>query len=84
MRAQMREPQRVEKFRQNVAYARAGIKQMGFDVLASPTAILPIIVHDTAKAIVELGGIKGPPIPAAPGGGRRGDRNQDDPQDDRN
>jgi len=44
------------------------------------------VVHDdTAKAIVELGGIKGTPIPAAPGGGRRGgDRNQDDPQDDRN
>jgi hypothetical protein len=42
------------------------------------------VVHDaTAKAIVELGGIKGTPIPAATGG-RRGDRNQDDPQDDRN
>jgi ankyrin repeat protein len=42
------------------------------------------VVHDdTATAIVELGGIKGTPIPAAPGG-RRGDRNQDDPQDDRN
>ena len=47
----MREPQRVEKLRQNVAYARAGIKKAGFDVLESPTAILPIIVHDTAKAI---------------------------------
>ena len=34
-----------------VAYARAEIKQAGFDVLESPTAILPIIVHDTAKAI---------------------------------
>jgi hypothetical protein len=42
------------------------------------------VTHDdTAKAIVELGGIKGTPIPAAPGGGRGG-RNQDDPQDDRN
>ena len=43
------------------------------------------VVHDdTAKAIVELGGIKGMLIPAAPGGGRR-DRNPDDPQDgDRN
>jgi ankyrin repeat protein len=39
------------------------------------------VVHDeTAKAIVELGGIKGTPVPAAPGG-RRGDRNADDPQD---
>jgi ankyrin repeat protein len=42
------------------------------------------VTHDdTAKAIAELGGIKGTPIPAAPGGGRGG-RNQDDPQDDRN
>jgi glycine C-acetyltransferase len=47
----MREPQRVAKLRDNVAYARAEIKQAGFDVLESPTAILPIIVHDTAKAI---------------------------------
>lgn len=47
----MREPQRVAKLRDNVAYARAGIKKTGFDVLESPTAICPIIVHDTAKAI---------------------------------
>ncbi|HVP73464.1 MAG TPA: aminotransferase class I/II-fold pyridoxal phosphate-dependent enzyme, partial [Phycisphaerales bacterium] len=47
----MREPHRVAKLRENVAYARAGIKKAGFDVLESPTAILPIIVHDTAKAI---------------------------------
>jgi glycine C-acetyltransferase len=47
----MREPQRVQKLRDNVAYARAQIKQAGFDVLQSPTAICPIIVHDTAKAI---------------------------------
>lgn len=47
----MREPQRVAKLKDNVAYARAGIKRAGFDVLESPTAILPIIVHDTAKAI---------------------------------
>jgi glycine C-acetyltransferase len=47
----MKEPQRVEKLRQNVAAARAGIKSAGFEVLESPTAILPIIVHDTARAI---------------------------------
>jgi glycine C-acetyltransferase len=47
----MREPQRVAKLRDNVAYARAGIMKAGFDVLESPTAICPIIVHDTAKAI---------------------------------
>lgn len=47
----MREPQRVKKLRANVAYARAGIESSGFSVLKSPTAICPIIVHDTAKAI---------------------------------
>jgi glycine C-acetyltransferase len=47
----MNEPQRVAKLRENVAAARAGIKQAGFEVLDSPTAILPIIVHDTARAI---------------------------------
>jgi glycine C-acetyltransferase len=46
-----REPQRVQKLRDNVAYARSSIKAAGFDVLESPTAICPIIVHDTAKAI---------------------------------
>jgi glycine C-acetyltransferase len=46
-----REPERVEKLRQNVAYARRGIREAGFEVLESPTAICPIIVHDTAKAI---------------------------------
>lgn len=47
----MREPQRVKKLRANVEYAREGILRTGFLVLTSPTAICPIIVHDTAKAI---------------------------------
>jgi glycine C-acetyltransferase len=47
----LREPQRVQRLRDNVAYARAQLKSAGFDVLPSPTAICPIIVHDTAKAI---------------------------------
>ncbi len=47
----LREPQRVQKLRDNVAYARTQITAAGFDVLQSPTAICPIIVHDTAKAI---------------------------------
>ncbi len=46
-----REPERVAKLRDNVAYARKKIGEAGFDVLKSPTAICPIIVHDTAKAI---------------------------------
>ncbi len=47
----LREPERVQKLRDNVAYARQKIKAAGFNVLESPTAICPIIVHDTAKAI---------------------------------
>ena len=47
----MAEPQRVQKLRDNVAYARKGIRDAGFEVLESPTAICPIIVGDTAKAI---------------------------------
>jgi glycine C-acetyltransferase len=47
----MREPQRAQKLKDNVAYARKKIKAAGFQVLESPTAICPIIVHDTAKAI---------------------------------
>ncbi len=47
----MKEPSRVAALRDNVAYARNGIRSVGFQVLESPTAICPIIVHDTAKAI---------------------------------
>jgi glycine C-acetyltransferase len=47
----MREPERVATLRANVAYAREVIRTTGFEVLQSPTAICPIIVHDTAKAI---------------------------------
>lgn len=47
----LREPERVQRLRDNVAYARKQIKAAGFDVLESPTAICPIIVHETAKAI---------------------------------
>jgi glycine C-acetyltransferase len=47
----LREPQRAQRLKDNVASARKKIKAAGFDVLESPTAICPIIVHDTAKAI---------------------------------
>lgn len=46
-----REPERVQRLRDSVAYARKKLKEAGFDVLPSPTAICPVIVHDTAKAI---------------------------------
>jgi glycine C-acetyltransferase len=41
----------VQRLKDNVQYARTKLKAAGFDVLPSPTAICPIIVHDTAKAI---------------------------------
>lgn len=47
----MNEPERVQKLRDNTAYARREIKAAGFEVIDSPTAICPIIVGDTAKAI---------------------------------
>jgi glycine C-acetyltransferase len=47
----LREPERVQRLRDNVAYARQKIKAAGFDVLESPTAICPVIVGETAKAI---------------------------------
>ncbi|MHC5024113.1 MAG: aminotransferase class I/II-fold pyridoxal phosphate-dependent enzyme [Planctomycetota bacterium] len=47
----MNEPERVGKLRENLTYARQGIRDAGFEVLESPTAICPIIVGDTARAI---------------------------------
>jgi len=45
------EPQRVRKLKDNVASARKKLAAAGFEVLESPTAICPIIVGDTARAI---------------------------------
>ena len=47
----MNEPQRVAKLKTNVEYVRAKIRDAGFEVIQSPTAICPIIVGETAKAI---------------------------------
>jgi glycine C-acetyltransferase len=47
----MREPERVQRLRDNVQYARDGIRDVGLEVLESPTAICPIIIGDTARAI---------------------------------
>ena len=44
-------PGLVQKLRDNVAAARKGISDVGFEVLESPTAICPIIVGETATAI---------------------------------
>jgi glycine C-acetyltransferase len=47
----MNQPERVTRLRENTDRARTGIRKIGFEVLESTTAICPIIVHDTAKAI---------------------------------
>ncbi len=46
-----REPERVAQLHQNVRTMRDGLKSLGYDVLDSPTAILPIIIGSTADAI---------------------------------
>ena len=45
------DPGMVDRLRANVAYARKGIKDAGYEVIESPTAICPIIVGETADAI---------------------------------
>lgn len=47
----MDEPDRVTRLKNNVETARGKIKSAGFEVIDSPTAICPIIVGETAKAI---------------------------------
>jgi glycine C-acetyltransferase len=44
-------PELVRKQRENVAYFRAGLGALGFKPLDGPSAIVPIIVGDTAFAI---------------------------------
>jgi glycine C-acetyltransferase len=44
-------PELVERLRANVAYFRSGLVELGFKPLDGPSAIVPIIVGETAKAI---------------------------------
>jgi len=46
-----REPHRVGHLQENVGYLRKGLKRLGYEVIESPTAILPILIGDTARAI---------------------------------
>ncbi|MBV8370936.1 MAG: glycine C-acetyltransferase [Candidatus Eremiobacteraeota bacterium] len=45
------QPQLVEQQRENTRYFRDGLKRLGFKPLEGPSAIVPIIVGDTAFAI---------------------------------
>ncbi len=44
-------PELVDRLRDNVAYFRAGLLRLGFKPLDGPSAIVPIIVGETAVAI---------------------------------
>lgn len=46
-----RDSTRIEKLRSNVAYMRRGLKDRGFETMDGPSAITPIILGETAKAI---------------------------------
>lgn len=48
-----REPQRVARLRRNVDQLRTGLRKLGFECTDSPTAIIPIIVGETADAIAK-------------------------------
>ena len=51
IRLLLREPVLVANLRENVAYLRDGLRAQGYEVVESPSAILPIIVGETDKAI---------------------------------
>lgn len=46
-----REPDRVERLHANVARMRAGLRSLGYDIMDSPTGIIPIMIGDTAATI---------------------------------
>ena len=46
-----REPQRLARLQENVQYLRQGLAHLGYQVIKSATAIVPVIVGETAKAI---------------------------------
>lgn len=46
-----REPERVARLHANVRAMRRGLQTLGFEVVDSPTGIIPIMIGDTAEAI---------------------------------
>jgi glycine C-acetyltransferase len=46
-----KEPARLARLRQNVSAMRSGLSELGYEVMDSPTAIIPIMIGDTAEAI---------------------------------
>jgi len=45
------EPERVTRLHDNVRTMREGLRSLGYDVMDSPTGIIPIMIGDTAAAI---------------------------------
>lgn len=45
------EPERVARLHDNVSRMREGLGSLGYDVMDSPTGIIPIMIGDTAQAI---------------------------------
>jgi glycine C-acetyltransferase len=46
-----REPERVGRLHANVRRMRTGLRSLGYEVVDSPTGIIPIMIGDTAEAI---------------------------------
>jgi glycine C-acetyltransferase len=48
-----REPQRVQRLQDNARKIRDGLRRLGYQVHDSPSAIIPILIGDTAEAIAK-------------------------------
>jgi glycine C-acetyltransferase len=46
------EPERVARLASNACFLRDGLRDLGYDVGASQTPIVPVIFHDEAKAVL--------------------------------
>ena len=51
LRILKQQPQLVDKLRENTAYFRSELKKQGYKILDSASAIVPIIIGETAKVI---------------------------------
>jgi glycine C-acetyltransferase len=51
LRVLQEHPERLERLHENVRYFRAGLVERGFDPLEGESAIIPVIVGETARAI---------------------------------
>jgi len=72
------EPERVAKLKQNAHFLRSGLRELGYDVGASQTPVIPVIFGDEAPAALFAGrlrelGIAVTPVlfPAVPQGAAR-------------